>query len=356
MPTIEPEIPSKALFARHVAIAYAQTLADEASFQAVHLGHVALSITCSAANLSGTVTLVVETPAGLGSAHPEVDALIYPLAHKTGILPQYIKAQMRQESFDKTTGQLAPWAYRYEPLASWVGDYGMISRKATPGAERGNLRATEAPYTEHRFATVKDSANDALAQGVKLNDADKQPRTIYTIRCDPGEVPTKIEAEDQLVSAAEIVRCNDEVHKWSRQNKVNAEKLERDDFTAQSSMAASYGYMQVTYVNALDNEWAGITTGEKNPTFLFDTEGNRQVGGGSLDIGTRIMTIHFREVLGGKADSPSFPYSTALDQKAVDAWIRYNGRARYGSEVLEHVPFFLPLPAGLIFPMAGGSQ
>lgn len=114
--------------------------------------------------------------------------------------------------------------------------------------------------------------------------------------------------------------------------------------------------MQVTYVNALDNGWTGITTGEKNPTFLFDTEDNRLKGGGSLKIGAKVMNGHFRKVLKRAADNPLFQDAAALDETALKAWARYNTDDTYPATVFGFVANFLPVSTGPVFPAGGGTQ
>jgi len=360
---VQEGLDSNALFHDFTAFQYASPSPSEVSLQPVHLGSVLLTVTPSDSSLpAGYVKLVVENPASLGSEHTDVDKLIYPLAHKTGILPQYIKAQIRQE-----TKEFDPQAYRYEPLSPWVGDYGVISRFGTPQKPKdGNLRTVD-PYKNYILKTSADYlALRGLPRGPLLKAADVAPRTKYKICCDattgqlrtinPSDIPP---GGDQFVDFLNILFSNDDKANWSSNNSANykvvMDAVFRQDwgpieFTAQTTVAGSYGLLQMTYVNAVSKlNWQGNSDGAKNPSFLFDTPSNLKNGGGSIGIATEDLRGIYRKAYKAGATIPLFAAPSKLDQTFVRVWDRYNGKPTYGPAVLGFVGLYLPTPASAIF-------
>lgn len=81
------------------------------------------------------------------------------------------------------------------------------------------------------------------------------------------------------------------------------------DFSAQTSVAASYGLMQMTYATAIDRHqasWTGTTAGKTSscsrnpdagcsPDFLFDTSANLQANGGSLSVVGKMLDLQYAE-------------------------------------------------------------
>lgn len=225
------DVPESALFPSNVAFQYSSDISDRGSFHAAHLGSATLTITPTGSQ-SGispvTVTVKVVNPASLGSEHNEVDSLIYPIANQTGIPPNFIKAQVAQESGD----QFNPLAYRYEPLSidAWA-----ISR----GQDQ---RAND--FAMYRFATIKDSEDTELSQGAYVDSDDLAIRDKFPC-C--GSAPT----------AYQIVSRYDGGMNWCKIRGYLPDEeqdclylLSGDDFTEQTSLASSYGYMQITYLTA----------------------------------------------------------------------------------------------------------
>lgn len=351
-------IASNALWPENILLTFRSMLSTEAVFQAVHKGTVALTIVPSGAQgLSTVVKVQVVDPFSIGTSHSEVDQYVTPLAHRTGILPQYVKAQTEQES------AFNPTSYRYEPLAPWVGDIGIISRYGTAASKQGDLR-TVAPYSSYRLATEPDNLDGALAAGDKLSDDDSGTRHGFKT-CDLSPAETcvagtsrPITPKDEFVSVKHIVVANDAVFHWTScsgcANHFHA--LDHDDFTGQTALAASYGYLQVTYVTAISRmHWKGVTTGERDPTLLWDTDQNIANGGGSLKLGTTFLTRLYRSEWPGTADSGDFIDSKDMDFSFIRPWNAYHGVqcsgpvGCYGLEVLGRVPNYRPTLNDAIF-------
>ena len=329
-PTITGNVPSTTLFPISGVFQYSDPIAGRGSFHAAHNGTVTLTVTpkdSSTGAIPATITIVVSNPASLGTDHPEVDGLIYPVANATGIPPDFIKAQMAQES----GSQFDPLAYRYEPLSRWVGDYGAVSRGQ-------DLRAST--FASYRFATIKDSEDGALSQGALVDDDDLATRAKFPC-C--GASPT----------ALQIIENYDDVNNWTNQPGAWARyvRLQSDDFTAQTSLAASFGYMQITYSTAITTmHWAGIA-GLKNPTLLYDTALDLAGGAGSLNIANQYLEKLFFQANPDESVAPSLQFTGSDD--LIDAfnpaWQRYNGSPAYPAKVSDRIPTYPPINAGSIF-------
>lgn len=344
------------LFPNNIALTYAQPANDAGSFQAVHLGTARLTITPNDTSISPvTLSVSVEKPLSVGSQHPEVDNMVISISDRKGILPQYLKGQMWHESGHNFN----PKAYRYEPLADWVGDYKVISRGR-------DYRATTRPYSDYRMATLKDCQDDALPAGNLLLEADVTPRSLYqvcTIPLDPQVMCHQLSDADQYVWAWDIIRWNRTAN-WKKWNPVNYARVEAafqsgDScgylWTAQTGLAASYGMMQVTYVTAIDTlHWSGTDSGAKNPSYLFDTAENLAVHGGSVDLGAEFIRRKLQETHAADAQNPQFDSETDLQHMFEDGWAKYNKQKEYPTWILNASANFPPIPK--IVPVLGGSQ
>ncbi len=117
-----------------------------------------------------TVAVSVIAPTSLGTTQAGFDAHIIDLAHRFGIPPQYLKAQVQQESgFNRS-------AYRNEVLSK---DFEEVSGGA-------QLR-TQNPYSLYRLAT-----SDGLTQGTQILTADLSPRSVFNIMRPMSCVPSRI--------------------------------------------------------------------------------------------------------------------------------------------------------------------
>ena len=358
-----------ALFPNNVVFNYApdSTQPGTLSFQAVHNGTQSLSINPQDGSPGTQITISVEDPAPpdssnlaeLGSTHPEVDSLIIPIADGKGIPPQYIKGQMERES----GGQFNPLAYRYEPLNSDVGDYGKISRHQ-------DWRSSTDPYFHYRLATQADCVDPALAQGDQLLSADVSPPGLYAdighgkIGAYNGCTPTGCNG----ISAWDLIQ-NNLSQNWQIKSPAAYQRLLSAQragnscgylWTAQTGLAASYGYMQVTYATAITPPllWQGVDTGAKNPGYLFDTPGNIVRGGGSVEMGTTFITSKLQKIHSADVNNPQFDAVSDFQDIFLDAWAAYNGNNggdpyAYAHDVLNRSESYLPNASS---PMFGGIQ
>ncbi|SRR6266481_240738 len=339
---------SGSVFPNNVTLAYTQPANDTGQFQAVHLGSQPLTITPNDTSISPVqINIVIETPTALGSRHPEVDALVFPIADRKGILPQYVKGQMHQES----GGIFNPRAFRYEPLNGSVGDFGVISRHK-------DLRATGNPYTHYRFATQTDCRDNALATGDLLRTEDVSPRSKYNI-CPPDQQCRPIDPADSFVTALAIITANPRQNWQKNPNfRLVTSAAARGDacnsiWTAQTSLASSYGFFQVIYAKAIDLRWPGADGGLKNPSFLFDTPENLAIHGGSSELGTDIVEHAVVQLNSAESSNPNFNVESDLQDIFKVAWHKYNADPAYPANVLMKTSLYPPQPARSIF---GGSQ
>lgn len=144
---------------------------------------------------------------------------------------------------------------------------------------------------------------------------------------------------------------------WAAPDKVKALINGSIAYTAQLSLAASYGLLQVTYVTARDQsavggQWKGNDAlcdapGLLDPDNLFDTECNLQHKGGSLGIGTRMTQRNFIHKNG---QSPAVTSEASLEKLFSAAYQKYNlGRSDYGQLVLTQTQSVEPLASSSIF-------
>jgi len=338
--SVTPAITDPTLFPDSVVIEFDRAAASEIKFfTAVHLGSVTLNITPTDSSMSPvSVEVTVTQPLRLGSSNNEVDERLFDLGHRRGIPPQLLKGQIRRESnFD-------PEAYRYEPLSV---DLRYVSRGQ-------NIR-TERPFSLYRLET-----DDGLAQGTDIVPDDISPRSIYLIR--RNGTRRRIEDSDEFVSALEIFRENDARHNWTEACRDCAElpRLRANpavlDFTAQTPVAASYGLLQILYSTAIaPMSWPGAgEEGKRNPSLLFDTAANLEMGGGSLELGSDYLRKVFaRANPSVSVTEPTFTGQAAFDAAFEHALNYYNHHGTigpYGASVLNFSQQFEPIPSTSIFP------
>jgi hypothetical protein len=330
---ISPSLVGAALFPNHVALEFDSNAGGSIKFfQAVHLGEVFLNITPTDSSTSPVkVRIRVNSPLKLGDNHNDIDSVLTQIGHQKGIPPQMLKGQIRQESNFRRE------AYRYEPLSV---DLNYISRGQ-------NLR-TQNPYSLYRLSTT-----DGLSQGTDILTADISPRSIYSINRNGTVRP--IADSDQLVSIREIFELNDATNNWGRFSPARVATLQQNpNLTAQTPLAASFGYLQVLYSTAISPmQWAGVN-GARNPSLLFDTESNLAAGGGSLELGSGYMRrIFSRANPTISQQNPSFSNHTNFDaafERAFNVYNRGVPTGPYGSSVLNFSRGFAIAPSTAIFP------
>lgn len=226
-------------------------------------------------------------PTAMGSEGNQFDQVIFDVAHKRGIPPQWVKAQIGGEAEDWN-----PESYRYEPLSIDL-------------TYKEKLRL-KGPYKRYRLAT--GAADGDLPKGKDLIDADIVPRAKMRVSTPPGStqlspITLDMQCPVRCISVRDIYDANLKIQRWDQPgvgNPAKAKWIKEQikngqpdplNFTAQTTTAGSYGLMQVLYSTAISQlDWlkANSETDEKpvNPSFLFDTPDNIANGNGSLGLGT----------------------------------------------------------------------
>jgi hypothetical protein len=328
-----PSISEPTLFKDHQIIEFDKSSSDTIkSFQAIHLGDALATISPSDGSSPVKVRITVVPPAALGTSHNDVDDVLVDFAHRRGVPPHLFKGLVRRES------NFRPDAYRYEPLKV---DLGAVSHGA-------NVRAN-LPYSRYRLATA-----DGLALGTDIIASDISPRSRYSIV--RLGVLRPIAPADVLVSALEIYQHNDHSSHWAIANPMAAHSVAVNQnllqFTAQTPLAASFGFIQLLYTTAIaPMGWRGVD-GDQNPSFLFDLPENRD-GGGSLEAATGYLRRVYASANPSVSQtSPDFPSAIDLAESYSRAFNVYNHSSaigRYGPNVLGASTEYLPTPASTIF-------
>jgi hypothetical protein len=341
---VSPAPDQNGLFPNNVVIEYADSTADTSkTFQAVHKGTVTLKITPTDQQ-NGTVTkpdpvtvnLTINDPASLGSSHTDLDSTILNYAHKRGIPPQYIKGQIRQES----TATFDPNFYRYEPLGS---DLRYIQKNAT---------ALTSPYSLYRM-----EISQTAGRGTSLSPtADVDQRNIYRIadRSSPGGM-RNLRNSDMFVTAAAIFQANAVAQNWNNAKickcAATLQKIVANpsilNFSAQTTLAASWGLMQVIHATAIaPQQWNNGSGGQPHLLFNRDT---------AISLGTDYDRRTFLKVnVSINNSSPTLSDSAALRTAYSLGFDLYRGAQPgddfYGSAVLSSSGQYLPSPNGPMFP------
>jgi hypothetical protein len=338
-------IESQALFPNEALHQYGSAIPDQDVFQGVHLGSLALTITPSPSSglAPSTINVTVERPLGLSDTVDPLDDDVVDAAHRTGVPPQYIRAHLAKESGGNRQ------AFRYEPIGPQsFADLNGISRN-------GNARSRQ-PYAFYRLATEADTLNAALPGGVLLVDQDRDTRSSLRVGCDAdgsGGAPIGIGSRDPNPTAQEIFRCNDAQQNWfsrTRNNQRRLDQFKAATFTAQTTLAASYGLLQVMYGRAIREGWSSAD-GAQNPHLLFDNPGAAREGQGSMVVGATIVRKSVREIARDK--NAAFPPASreALELLFTSGWQDYNpGERGYGIAVGTLATQFVPRPQAPVLP------
>ena len=327
-------------------------------FLAVHLGTVSVTITpvLSSTVPTKNVSVHVVKPTLLGLTQNSFDDYFTTVAHNTGIPPQYIKGQVRQES-DAAT--INPGNWRYEPCGA---DLSYISGGP-------HYAATSQQFIDYR---LDDHLNVTIFPFV-ADELDPRSR-FYIVRPDSngGVVDRHISDDDHLVTAREIWDDNNKNpnHKhWNfdtgcRQSmlaQIDAPNSTVLDFAAQTVTGASYGMLQVMWEEAIQNDlWAGILEPArglvKKPKYVFDRPEYIDVGGGSVQIGVN-KTV--RTFVGKSNVSPTYTTFAAYETHLNSAFRWYNHawfddstgtKKYYGDMVIDRSRLYDPNIVTPVFP------
>lgn len=191
----------------------------------------------------------------------------------------------------------------------------------------------------YRLATVADSLDGALPAGADISSGDIALGGYFGVS-----------------SAYQIVKENNGYWHWIKNDKQGVARLDslrNDDFTAQTVIASSFGYMQILYSTAVaPMQW------NKDPVLLFDTPENRAAGQGSLGLGTSYL----QNLCWASADVTSFTAGGGdvswqneggMRSAFKPVWARYNGvgsaAVQYGTSVSNRVGTYMPAAATAIF-------
>jgi len=285
------------LFDDRVLLAFgADEPVPERWFIGLHLGKQFFKVTPVDPKIPACIVRVdVKLPEQLGKPPNDLDDWLAKTAHRRGIPPHWIKAQVEKESVKKKVAGQWIWrrdTFRYEPFSA---DKKWISRNK-------KLRSKE-PYDRYRLSTQAN--DDDLPQGADLNrPADTEFRNRYKYKRG-NAAPAQITEDVVDVTASEIVLANEAAGKkgenYDIQNSdafnawVAAFGNGQDPllFNAQTTLASSYGLVQMLYVSAIELNWNNATgdpdAAVLNPALLMDTDDNLNGGDGSLHIGTVLL-------------------------------------------------------------------
>lgn len=314
------------LFPNNVLVENNDSLPGEQKlFQAFHMGNATIQITPTDPTYSSqsvTVNVTVYDPGIVGQSEPTPDDLIVKYAHKRGLPPQLIKAQIRQEGFVKSIDSISETAFKYEP--GYDSSYVQYSTKWHPTA------IVEDP--KYMPAELRlDSNDNSLRQSI-LWQTDIDPRSMYDMtdpatKTDPDPAPRTITPSDVGITAANYINSNGSF----------PDSLFDDDdfeFTAQTTVASSYGLLQVMYLTAVDEKW-NSPSGDRHPSELFIPNEN-------ISIGTRHLVRQVKFPFDDKSPSRILLQQISISfDKALN---KYNGGRilDYFSLVDGFVPQYTP--------------
>ncbi len=212
-------------------------------------------------------------------------------------------------------------SYRYEPLGPWVGDYAVMSRGP-------DFRANQ--YTAYTLAADKDWKDpNGILQGANVS---------------AGDLDTK---NNVCCSTWREIITNSPRANYKSANKdryITDYLCTNDDFTAQTSLAASYGLFQMMFQTAWEH---GLRA---HPTALYDTDVNIQSDTNSTYIATRMIELLFAKKYG---PSPQLNGLFDLISDFKSVWSKYNTRPGYSDDVANRVPQYRPTAQSIVF---GGQQ
>jgi hypothetical protein len=320
-------------------------------FLAAHLGTATVTITptFSATLPTKKVNVHVIKPTLLGVTQNSFDDYIINVAHNTGLPPQYLKGQIRQEA---DAALINPGNWRYEPCGA---DLSYVSAGA-------QYAATKQQYIDYR---LDDHINVTIFPYIG-DELDPRSRFFIVRPAPDGSIVDRhITDDDRNVTALEIWDDNNKNpnHKHWNFDKgcrdsmlalINAPQSTVLNFTAQTVTGASYGMLQVMWEEAIQNDlWAGIIDPpaaffSKKPKYLFDRPEYINIGGGSVQVGAN-KTV--RTFMGKANTSPNFDTFAAYE-KHLNSAIRWYNHAwfddssgtkkYYGDVVIDRSRLYAP--------------
>lgn len=324
------------------------------TFQAMHIGTQNVVITPDDPSLPHrTVIVQVIPPAALGTTHATItfgsasfnlDDQIVRWADRRGIPPQLVKGVMDRESDAK----FSPLTWRYEPLTTDWDNF-------APAPYGQNQRALS------KYAPYRMEYDAAHPRGAWLVDAeDVRPRSVFWI---DAAKTAKIGDQEPLVSAYTIYAANDSWQNWLKNLKSVSKKLllltpsTTLSWAADTTLASSYGLMQVLFSESFDNYGYNGISGRRRPYYLFDTPPNIAGGGGSIQVGTGVYVFKYRwenDFNDAGVFSPQYDTVEKLDDDYQNGLMGYNGSFCqqtdcYGPDTMKRTQKYLPVPSTALF-------
>lgn len=275
-------------------------------FQAVHLGTTRITMVPTDTALpTRKLKVEVYAPTYIGLDHHtltdgtttwNLDAKIVEWANPRGLPPQAVKATIRRETnFD-------PMDYRYEPLSTDWEDF-------SPNGLREREQARYAPYRmEYDMQHLRGAS--------LVNNEDVHPRSVF-YKDYQARIKFTNDAETD-VTAYQIYSQNDDLQNWYEhakstvQTRIDADEKAALAWTAQTTLASSYGLMQVLFSESFAHGYQGVA-GSRRPYYLFDIPLNVASGGGSIQVGTGVQVSKYNFANGNNEDfkTPN-DFNTAL--------------------------------------------
>jgi hypothetical protein len=419
------------LFPETVVFPYDATVsATTKTFQVVHKGDATLTVTPSDAKQGDDpikLQISIGNPTSLGVPDAPLpfhngrrndpqarhfDDEIVKRAHSSGLPPQWIKAQIDQETGDTNARVFDPFSLRYEPFSR---DYALIERAGF--FARQFPRAPRDAQPPERYSDFQLPNGALLCRpgsgpcGGSFSDLDdfEPPHRRGYLYCDNGSsvlVPSfgVYPTARQYVQSNVYPRpprppgrewpisedpspqpdCADKLPPRTpnpNPGRSHAVRFPSDvmTFTAQTDLGSSFGLLQMIYVDMVGEQffWTGYN-GRKNPSLLFDTDeniarandadarGQLRGGGTSLKFGVMRDVWIYHVVENGVPDDPLvFHRPAEFDEQLRLGIDLYNGGHRgYGQSVFDRVSGYLPqrdrsqkiFVAGLCGPLAVTAQ
>lgn len=339
-------IATKALFKTKVLIDYQPNVDDSSKvFQAVHRGTAQLRLTPRDKPAQQfTVEVDVVDPLHFGSNQRDwtVDPDVTLVAHRTGTLPQMLKAQMEQES---ATGVITDGlAWRYEPARDLDTVQGQRSVDPyvhfTAPDPRGDQVSAEDLSPRESLSMLDSTVVPAVVRSITANDVNVTIAQIY----DASNCRAR-RANGQCIG-----------QRWASPGGPRDQLLSASDVVAQTPTASSYGYLQTMYYLAIELQWNGLN-GAKNPDYLFDKRQHILDETSSLWVGSQYNVRNWRDLFGSYGDAMSFSGPDVLETSLGRMYHRYNSRWRsaagavpyypnYESAIIDKAKHFLPVRSG----------
>jgi hypothetical protein len=346
-----------------------QDSATVKTFQAVHLGSQNVVITPDDSSISRvTVTVNVLAPSGLGTTHRTVtdggasynlDTKIVEWADKRGIPPQLIKGIMDRESASLFT----PKEWRYEPLTTDWDNFAPPCPTLGLGADVCHNERARARYVPYRMEYDASHPRGSLL----VDSEDVHPRSVFYSDRKNG---VHFADSQQLVSVYDIVSENESWQNWIKilgnQKKkalLTSSQLQSTlSWPANTTLASSYGMMQVLFEESFDSYgYAGIQ-GQRRPYYLFDLPANVAAGAGSIPVGSGVYVFKYRWENGFNDTNdfaPVYDNPAKLDDDYQNGLMGYNGdfcltitlqKQCYGPDTMNRIKKYPPVAATNIFP------